>query len=206
MARSPSSKRERRSIREESRAVYRQAIREAAMRVFGRTGYREAKITDIASEAGVATGTLYNYFSSKEDIFNSIREESRNILRASLEKSECIGDPIERMRERTRLMLGFLEDHGALFSIHMQTSSLHDMHQDDDDAAFRREILEMFIGDIDQAGERMRQDYPSLILATAVGGLIQSTILMWVEAGCPAGLRENTKTIMDLFLHGAAKR
>lgn len=206
MARSPSSKRERRSIREESRAVYRQAIREAAMRVFGRTGYREAKITDIASEAGVATGTLYNYFSSKEDIFNSIREESRNILRASLEKSECIGDPVERMCERTRLMLGFLEDHGALFSIHMQTSSLHDMHKDDEDAAFRREILEMFIGDIDQAGERMRQDYPSLILATAVGGLIQSTILTWVEAGCPAGLRENTKTIMDLFLHGAAKR
>ena len=75
MARSRSSKRSRRSVREESRAVYRQAIVEAAMRIFGQTGFREAKIADIAAEAGVATGTLYNYFSSKEEIFQSILDD-----------------------------------------------------------------------------------------------------------------------------------
>ena len=47
----------------------RQGIMEAAITVFSRTGYHRAKIKDIADEAGVGKGTVYEYFETKEDLF-----------------------------------------------------------------------------------------------------------------------------------------
>ncbi|MFQ6058255.1 MAG: TetR/AcrR family transcriptional regulator [Anaerolineae bacterium] len=47
-------------------------ILEAATRVFARKGYRGATIREIAAEAGVAEGTIYNYFKNKDDILISL--------------------------------------------------------------------------------------------------------------------------------------
>ncbi|MDQ3340835.1 MAG: TetR/AcrR family transcriptional regulator [Myxococcota bacterium] len=44
-------------------------ILEAATRVFGRTGLENSKMSDVATEAGVSQGTLYNYVESKEALF-----------------------------------------------------------------------------------------------------------------------------------------
>jgi TetR/AcrR family fatty acid metabolism transcriptional regulator len=48
----------------------REAILRAAIRVFAHNGYFNSKVADIASEAGVADGTVYLYFKSKEEILN----------------------------------------------------------------------------------------------------------------------------------------
>ena len=47
----------------------RKEIIEAAISVISRTGYHRTKIKDIANEAGVGKGTIYEYFSSKQDLF-----------------------------------------------------------------------------------------------------------------------------------------
>ncbi len=47
-------------------------IIEAAISVFAREGLERGKIADIATEAGIGKGTIYEYFSSKEDIFRAI--------------------------------------------------------------------------------------------------------------------------------------
>lgn len=44
-------------------------ILEAATRVFARTGLENTKMSDVAAEAGVSQGTLYNYVESKEALF-----------------------------------------------------------------------------------------------------------------------------------------
>ena len=59
---------------------------------------------------------------------------------------------------------------------------------------------------ITEAGPRLRGDHSTLTLTTALGGLINGTIVGWVEGGCQPGLREQVDTIMDLFLNGAAPR
>lgn len=209
MATPNTPKKERRSVREESRAVYRQAIMEAAIRIFGRTGFSATKIADVAAEAGVATGTLYNYFSSKEDIFLSILDDGRARLGAELEQRTKIEDPLARMRELVRVMFEFLEEHGALFTIYMQIGG-NPMHFRCDanagDEAFRHFILAQFTAALREASERVRQDYPPHVLAMALGGLINGAVVHWVEGGCQPGLRGQTDTIMDLFLNGATPR
>jgi len=50
----------------------RQAIIESAIEVFGKNHFRKASISEIARKAGVAEGTIYQYFKNKEDLFFSI--------------------------------------------------------------------------------------------------------------------------------------
>lgn len=205
----PRSTNERRSVREESRAVYRKAIVDAAMRIFGQTGFHEAKIADIAAAAGVATGTLYNYFTSKDEIFQSILDDGLETLSAALEQRAAIEDPLERLRECVAVMFSFLEEHGALFSIHMQLgANPMDFKRGDDnrDEAFRQRFLGVIASAIQEAGDRLRHDYPAEIMAWTLGGLMNGAILRWVHDGCRGGLLEHTDTIMDLFLHGATPR
>lgn len=53
----------------------RNLILDAAIRVFARTGYHAARVSDIATEAGIAYGLVYHYFTNKDEILSSIFEE-----------------------------------------------------------------------------------------------------------------------------------
>jgi len=56
----------------------RQALVDAARVVFERDGYLNARLTDITVEAKCSTGTLYTYFSGKEEIFAAVMEAAKN--------------------------------------------------------------------------------------------------------------------------------
>ena len=207
MASAQTNKSGRRSVRDKSRAVYRQAIVDAAIRVFGQAGFRESKIADIAAEAGVATGTLYNYFSSKEDIFQSILEDGRARLAGRLAEVQ-LEDPLARLREVMRVMFEFLEEHGLIFAIYTQLSAdPNGFHPpDSEDEKFRQEFLGALTHSIAAAGERVRQDFPSQTLAWVFGGMMHGAITQWIADGCKPGLRDQTDTIMELFLNGALSK
>jgi len=53
-------------------AARRAEILEAALRVFGQYGYRRTSVDDIAREAGIAKGTIYLSFASKEEVFQAL--------------------------------------------------------------------------------------------------------------------------------------
>src|SRR5688500_4560898 len=78
----------------------REAILRAATRVFAHNGYFNSKVADIAREAGVADGTVYLYFKSKEEILHSIFDRSvDDALAAARKQIELISDP-RRSEER----------------------------------------------------------------------------------------------------------
>lgn len=56
----------------------RQALRDAARKVFERDGFVGARVTDIAATAGVAHGTFYRYFDSKEAVFRDVITDVRD--------------------------------------------------------------------------------------------------------------------------------
>ena len=61
-------------LREECAAVYRQAITEAAERVFARKGSDRSHMREIAAEAGVSLGTLYGVIDGKDSLFFGIHK------------------------------------------------------------------------------------------------------------------------------------
>ncbi len=116
-ARSPTL---RKAFQKYAKVAYHEAILEAAERVFLRDGYHEAKMADIAAEAGVSVGTLYNYFTSKELVFASIVERGKADLAEALVETAKVGDPLERLRAVVEVGLRFIEERGALFALYTQ--------------------------------------------------------------------------------------
>ncbi len=66
-------------------------IFEIAMKLFSEKGYDATSIEEITATVGVAKGTLYYHFSSKEEIFNFLIEEGMKLLKNSIEikTSKC---------------------------------------------------------------------------------------------------------------------
>ncbi|WP_242939029.1 TetR/AcrR family transcriptional regulator [Thermosyntropha lipolytica] len=62
----------------------RELILDAAVRVFSRRGYHEARMEEIALEAGIGKGTIYEYFDSKLTLFQEVLGRSRDIYYNSL--------------------------------------------------------------------------------------------------------------------------
>jgi AcrR family transcriptional regulator len=70
----------------------RRVILDAARVVFGRHGYRTATVRDIIGATSLASGTFYNYFKSKEEVFAALRDEIAAevapLLRAERERAQ----------------------------------------------------------------------------------------------------------------------
>src|ERR1700759_5640066 len=87
-------------------AKTRRALVAAARSVFERDGFLEARIIDIAAEAGVATGSFYTYFTSKEDAFAAVVEEiSEEMLPPRLHELADRDDPIAVIEAANRAYL-----------------------------------------------------------------------------------------------------
>ncbi len=77
----------------------RRTILDAAARVFARKGFHTSRVGDIAEEAGVAHGLLYHYFSSKDEVLETIFREHWSTLLERVHEAEQAGDdPIEQLR------------------------------------------------------------------------------------------------------------
>src|SRR5215467_10316515 len=81
----------------------RERILRAAIDVFAQSGYFNAKVSEIARAAGVADGTIYLYFDSKEDLLISVfREHTRNYLQSLERDLANVKGAEDRMRAAIR--------------------------------------------------------------------------------------------------------
>ncbi len=82
--------------RERTKAANRQAILAAARRVFAQLGYEAATVRDIIRGTELASGTFYNYFRSKEEVFEALADDGaarfKPILRAAREHATSFED------------------------------------------------------------------------------------------------------------------
>lgn len=79
--------------REQTKLVNREAILNAAREVFAELGYGETTVRDIIRKTGLASGTFYNYYKSKEEVFEALMDEGMMRIRPRIRA--------ERIRSRT---------------------------------------------------------------------------------------------------------
>src|ERR1043165_8141560 len=105
----------------------REAILRAATSVFAHNGYFNSKVADIAREAGVADGTVYLYFKSKEYILHSILHcRVEKALGAASKQIESVLDPKEKLRRIALLhleRLGADRDLAVVFQVELRGST-----------------------------------------------------------------------------------
>jgi TetR/AcrR family transcriptional regulator, fatty acid metabolism regulator protein len=88
----------------------RERILDAAVRVFAKKGFYATRVSEVAKAAGVADGTIYLYFSSKDELLVSLFEDRVERLLRFLEKELPPGaSASEKLRRVIELQLGLLE-------------------------------------------------------------------------------------------------
>src|SRR5215831_4799966 len=104
-----------------------QKIIQAATHVFASKGFYNSKVSDIASEADVADGTIYLYFKNKDDILISIFEYSMDTFISAVERTlKGIQDPIEKLHRFIFLHLELVQnnqDVAQVLQIELRQSS-----------------------------------------------------------------------------------
>ena len=105
----------------------RRRILEAAIRIFGRRGFHEARIADIAADAKVAEGTVYLYFRNKEDLLGVVFDESMDdVLEKGRAVSRANAPAAERLTALLHLHFQFIgsdRDLASVFQIELRRSA-----------------------------------------------------------------------------------
>jgi TetR/AcrR family transcriptional regulator, fatty acid metabolism regulator protein len=95
-----------------------QRILEAGIKVFARKGFHNARVSEIASEAGVADGTIYIYFKNKDELLIKVFEESlAGIIGRFEQELAREADPVSRLKRFIRSHFELLEENQALAEV-----------------------------------------------------------------------------------------
>ena len=181
----------------------------AATKVFARSGYFNAKVADVAREAGVADGTVYLYFKSKEEILRSIFD--RNTTEAISEGREelaKIGDPREKLRRIARHhleRLGADRDLAVVFQVELRGTT---KFMEEFSAAGLAEYLGLIreVFEEGQAAGVFRRELKAKLVAKVLFGALDEMATNWILSRRRYKLAPMADEVLDIFLNGVSAR
>src|SRR6201999_3682438 len=87
--------------REQTKLQNRQIILEAARKVFAEAGYGATTVRDIIRATPLASGTFYNYFQSKEEVYQAMQDETALAIRPKLREAREKAGTVEEFISAT---------------------------------------------------------------------------------------------------------
>jgi AcrR family transcriptional regulator len=186
----------------------RRVLLEAAVRVFARRGFHAARVGDIAEEAGVAHGLLYHYFSSKEEVLETIFRETWADLLAAVRDVEESGEPAqEQLRQVAAILLRSWRRDPDLVRVLVRgvaRSSELDRRVGDVGDAFA--AIERIIRRGQEAGE-LRPELDARLTSVIFYGAIEELLTGWVLELLPDSdedVARAEQTVVEIISGGLA--
>ena len=183
----------------------REAILRAAIKVFAGKGYFNSKVADIAGEAGIADGTVYLYFKSKDEILHSIFDRAMaDFIAEGRRELAAIDGPAEKLTRIAELhleKLGADRDMAVVFQVELRGSTK--FMQEFSAAGFGEylEIIRKTIEDGQRSGD-FRKDIKSVIAAKILYGALDEMVTNWVLSKKSYPLPPMAGEVLKLFFGG----
>jgi TetR/AcrR family fatty acid metabolism transcriptional regulator len=165
----------------------RERILGAAERIFARHGFFAARVSEIAKEAGVADGTIYLYFKSKDELLISWFENRMKQVNEELRAAIADRAPAEQLRAFIRAYLQLVSDEPAaaeVLTIELRQSSKFMKEYENPAFADFLRMLGGIIADGQARGE-LDPGIPSHIAARMIFGILDELATAWVLAKQP---------------------
>ncbi len=196
------------STEEKSRNGKSEAILRAAAKVFARSGYFNAKVSEVARAAGVADGTVYLYFKNKDDLLTSIFSWAMGefLSRARAELADA-ADPREKLRRFAHLHFLLLEqerDVAIVFQVELRQST---KFMEQFSTTYLAEYLQM-LREIIEEGQRsglFRNQLNSKVVAKFLFGALDEMATNWVLSRGNHSLTAMVEPVLDIFLNGVSE-
>lgn len=158
----------------------------AARTVFERDGFLEARVADIADEAGVAHGTFYTYFDSKPEIFRTVVADVMEQVwytRASTDGDPHVS-PYEAIERANRQFVRVYRENGAMLGL-MEQAITYDTELRDLRLVVRRRSVERVQRSIErmQAAGTVRTDVDAQVASAALVSMVSNFVYFWLVLG-----------------------
>lgn len=187
----------------------REAILRAAIKVFAGKGYFNSKVADIASEAGIADGTVYLYFKSKDEILHSIFDRAmEEFIAEGKAELAAIADPADRLQRIAELhleKLGADRDLAVVFQVELRGSIK--FMQEFSAAGFAEylDIIRQTVAD-GQAAGAFRDDIKPIVAAKILYGALDEMVTNWVLSSRSYPLAPMASEVLKLYFRGISAR
>ena len=185
----------------------RQRILDAAVSVFAQKGFFASRVNDIASAAGIADGTVYLYFESKDDIliklFDEVMGEHLEAARQEIRRSDDAAARLRLIADHHLGLLGRNPDLAAVFQVELrQSTKFMELFT----ASWLMEYFELVEGAIalGQKQGTIRPDLSRRMATHAFFGALDALVTSWVLARNSFDLTELAGPVVELFLGGAS--
>lgn len=182
-------------------------IIEAAIIKIAEKGYHSARMSDIAKEAQVADGTIYNYFQNKEHLLLSIFEDKMTeLIEVVRKKVEAEEDPLLQFEAFVKMHFEHLQQNPELaqvFQVELRQSQRF-FH------GYRPEKLFEYLailGKVIREGQQkglFGSEIDANILQWSIFGTLDELSMNWVlsEKKWPQRLEEIPKQVVHMFVKG----
>lgn len=187
----------------------REQLLDAAVRTFTNAGYSAARVSDIVSEAGVAQGTFYLYFSSKRDIFRQLVERfltmfADRLLTASFDEPEDLAAFRETARARVLFTLRTCYENRELARIYYQEAMGADPDLSTRLTEFNRAVAQSLEVRLRYGIQRgYLRPHNTRVVSIALGGLVEQLVRHMVfQTDQELDVEALADDIVDLELNG----
>jgi len=183
------------AARGDDRAAKRVCILDAAERVFAHHGFFTAKVADIAREAGVADGTIYLYFKSKDDLLISLFES--RMERVNLVLAEAVAaaiGPRDKLMAFIRAYVQLVAEQptaAEVLTVELRQSSKFMREYPAHHFGELLRLLATVIADGQASGE-LASEVPAAHAARMVWGILDEMALAWLLGGGNPSRRAKT--------------